>query len=223
MDESSKDLQPFGEEGDLSTADVEILSIEGGDPAEATETSAEPTGRGEPVAPVPGPEPGPAAVGESEQLRRELEELRDRSLRAMADFDNFRKRAEREREELRRYVLAGALGELLPVVDNLERAAAAQGSLEDLRQGVDMTLRQLQEALRRFGLREVPAVGHRFDPHVHEAVMREERPGILEPTVITELLRGYLLNDRVLRPAMVAVAVPPEADGAGPADGAPES
>ena len=211
MDERTKDLRPLDERDESlpGSDDVEILSIEGGEPAEDG-------------APVITTEHESAAIGESEApdaLRRELEELRGRSLRAMADFDNFRKRAEREREELRRHALSGALADLLPVLDNLERAVAAQGSLEDLRLGVEMTLRQLQEILRRLGLQVVSAVGQRFDPHVHEAVMREERSGVVEPTVTAELLRGYLLHDRVLRPAMVTVAVPPEGDGQGPADG----
>ncbi|QQR72081.1 MAG: nucleotide exchange factor GrpE [Holophagales bacterium] len=206
MDERTRDLQPIDEPSTSHDAaggdEIEILSIEPGDAGEPDGRPA-PEGAGAPPA-----EPG----GGELELRRELEDLRDRSLRAMADFDNFRKRAEREREELRRHALTGALGELLPVVDNLERAVSAQGSLEDLRLGVEMTLRQLQEILRRMGLREVAAVGQRFDPHVHEAVMREERPGLTEPTVTAELLRGYLLHDRVLRPAMVTVAVPPESE-----------
>ena len=142
MQDATKDLRPVDDQdgrsadaGDPGADEVEILSIEGGDPADAPAAEAT-ASTSEAGSETPG--------GEPEFFRRELEELRDRSLRAMADFDNFRKRAEREREDIKRYALAGALGELLPVVDNLERAVAAQGSLDDLRRGIEMTLRQLQ-------------------------------------------------------------------------------
>ncbi len=148
---------------------------------------------------------------EVERLRREVADLRDRSMRTLADFDNFRKRSERERQEQRRYSLFEPLHELLGVVDNLELALSAQGSAEDLKQGVEMILRQMRELLRRHGVREVPAAGAAFDPAVHEAVSREEDPAVQAPTVVAELRRGYQMHDRLLRPAMVKVAVPAEA------------
>jgi molecular chaperone GrpE len=100
--------------------------------------------------------------------------------------------------------------DLLPVIDNLERALAAPGTAEDLRGGVELIARQFAEVLRRFGLTEVPALGQPFDPRVHEAVSREESDEVDRPTVVAEFQRGYWLNDRLLRPAMVRVAVPPE-------------
>lgn len=148
---------------------------------------------------------------EVERLRREIADLRDRSMRTLADFDNFRKRSERERQEQRRYSLFEPLQEFLGVVDNLELALSAQGSAEDLKQGVEMILRQMRELLRRHGVREVPAAGAAFDPAVHEAVSREEDPAVQAPTVVAELRRGYQMHDRLLRPAMVKVAVPAEA------------
>lgn len=181
---------------DSETGDIEILGFEGEADADR---------------PSPAAGAAPAAGTEDEsRLRAELKSAEDRYLRLRADFDNFRKRTEREREELLRYVLAEPLRALLPVVDNLERALAAQGGLEDLRRGVEMIARQLGETLRRLGLAEVPTVGHRFDPRMHEAVMREESEAVEAPTVIAELQRGYWLHDRLLRPAMVRVAVPPE-------------
>lgn len=147
---------------------------------------------------------------EIESLRKEIADLRDRSMRTLADFDNFRKRAERERQELRRYALVEPLRELLPIADNLERALSAGGSAEDLKRGVEMILRQLQELLRRLGVREVAAVGEAFDPARHEAVAREESARVQTPTVAETLVRGYELHDRLLRPAMVKVAVPVE-------------
>jgi molecular chaperone GrpE len=143
-------------------------------------------------------------------LRREIADLRDRSMRTLADFDNFRKRAERERQEVRRYALLEPLREFLPIADNLERALQAGGSAEDLKRGVELILRQMQELLRRFGVREVAADGEAFNPAVHEAVARTESDLVTSPTVTETLVRGYMLHDRLLRPAIVKVAVPPE-------------
>jgi molecular chaperone GrpE len=152
------------------------------------------------------------------RLRQEIADLRDRSVRTLADFDNFRKRAERERQEQRRYALLEPLRELLTVADNLDLALSAQGSAEDLKRGVEMIHRQMQELLRRFGAVEVPAVGQPFDPTVHEAVAREESAEVKAPTVTAELRRGYKMHDRLLRPSMVKVAVPAET-AAAPAGG----
>lgn len=157
-------------------------------------------------------------VAEVARLALEAQDLRDRTLRTLADFDNYRKRAEREREELRKYALTDALRDLLPVVDNLERAATAEGGLDDLRRGVEMTMRQLLEVLRRFGAREVAALGQPFDPRLHEAVMRTEDAEVSEPTVVNELQRGFVLHDRILRPAMVVVAMPAETTEVGEAE-----
>lgn len=151
---------------------------------------------------------------ESSQLRTELEEMRNQRMRTLADFDNFRKRAEREKGDIKRYALIEPLRELLPVIDNLERALQADGSVEDLKLGVEMTLTQLREMMRRRGLQQVPAAGHPFDPAVHDAVSRFEDETVSQPTVADELQSGYLLHDRLLRPAMVRVAMPPEANGA---------
>lgn len=153
-----------------------------------------------------------AAAGSEEdevaELRREIADLRDRSVRTLADFDNYRKRSERERRDAVRYAASAPLGDLLEVVDNLERALAAGGSADDLKLGVEMTLRQLEEVLRRHGIEGVPAAGQRFDPAHHEAVSRLVDPDVEAPTVVEELQRGYRLHDRLLRPARVVVAVP---------------
>lgn len=186
---------------DAETGDIEILGFEGEADADA-------------VGVEPGPAAAPAAApDEVARLRVALQAAEDRYLRLRADFDNYRKRNDREREELLRYALAEPLRTLLPVVDNLERAMVAQGGLEDLRKGVEMIARQLGETLRRFGLAEVAAVGERFDPRMHEAVMSEESDAVAAPTVVAELQRGYWLHDRLLRPAMVRVAVPAESAG----------
>jgi molecular chaperone GrpE len=166
---------------------------------------------------------GSAGDGDASELfmlRREVADLRARSMRTLADFDNFRKRSERERQEARRYALFEPLREFLDVMDNLDLALSSQGSVEDLKRGVEMIHRQMQELLRRHGVKEVPAAGEAFDPAVHEAVSREEDPAVQAPTVTAELRRGYVMHDRLLRPAMVKVAVPaegsrPSGEGAG--------
>jgi molecular chaperone GrpE len=143
-----------------------------------------------------------------DRLEREIADLRDRSMRTLADFDNYRKRAERERAEVRRYALMEPLRDLLEVVDNLERAVSAGGSPDDLKLGIDMTLRQLADVLKRHGVTPVAAADRPFDPAVHEAVSRQEAEDVDEPTVSAELQKGYLLHDRLVRPARVVVAVP---------------
>lgn len=170
----------------------------------------------DPPAAAPGASSGASSGTSSNKedvakLQQENAELRDRVTRTLADFDNFRKRSQRESQELRRYALLEPLRELLAVADNLDLALSAQGSAEDLKRGVEMIHRQMQELLRRFGVTEVPAVGQPFDPTQHEAVAREESSEIKTPTVTAELRRGYKLHDRLLRPAMVKVAVPSEA------------
>lgn len=153
---------------------------------------------------------GPAASEEVERLRREVADLKDRSVRALADFDNFRKRSQRESQEFKKYALLEPMRDFLTVIDNLDLALTAQGSAEDLKRGVEMIHRQMQDLLRRFGATEVPAVGQPFDPTQHEAVAREESPEVKAPTVVAELRRGYRMHDRLLRPSMVKVAVPVE-------------
>ena len=182
----------------------------------------------EAVAAVEGVEAGPRTevaagedVDEVARLRQEIADLRDRSMRTLADFDNFRKRSERERQELKRYALFEPMRELLAVADNLDLALSAEGSADDLKRGVEMIQRQMLELLRGFGVTEIAALGQPFDPTLHEAVSREESADVKAPTVAAELRRGYRRHDRLLRPAMVKVAVPPETEAA-PATGSGE-
>ena len=145
------------------------------------------------------------------ELRAELaaasEEV-DRLRRAAAEFDNLRKRAERERLESRWNTAAGPLREFLDVVDNLDRALQAEASADDLRAGVEMIRRQMADLLRRFGVEPVEGMNAPFDPNVHQAVAREESAEVDEPTVVQELQTGYTMESRLLRAAMVRVAVP---------------
>lgn len=141
-------------------------------------------------------------------LRREIADLRDRSMRTLADFDNFRKRADRERQDLKKYALVEPLRGFLEIMDNLGLALAAAGSADDLKRGVEMIHRQMADLLRRFGVEEISALGQPFDPSLHEAVSREEDPTVQTPTVTGEMRRGYRIHDRLLRPSMVKVSVP---------------
>ena len=132
----------------------------------------------------------------------------DRWRRAAAESDNRRKRAERERIESRWNTAAGPLREFLGVIDNLDRALQAEASADDLRAGVEMIRRQMADLLQRFGVQPVESVNAPFDPNVHQAVAREESAEVEEPTVVQELQTGYTMESRLLREAMVRVAVP---------------
>jgi molecular chaperone GrpE len=144
----------------------------------------------------------------SEALRREKDALQDRLLRTAAEFDNYRKRVERDRREQADAMAADALADLLPILDDLERAlqAPSGGDADSFRKGVELIHRQMLELLRKRGVKSIEAVGADFDPRFHESVMSEVSGDHREGEVIQELRRGYMLGDRLLRPAMVKVA-----------------
>jgi molecular chaperone GrpE len=141
-------------------------------------------------------------------LRREKDALQDRLLRTAAEFDNYRKRVERERRELSEYAGADILTDILPVVDDLERAlqAPAGSDVETYRRGVELIHRQMMSLLQKRGVKPIEAVGVQFDPRFHEAVMQEVSGEHREGEVMAELRRGYTLGERLLRPAVVKVA-----------------
>jgi molecular chaperone GrpE len=155
--------------------------------------------------------PAETAEGEAERLRAEIAALQERQLRLQAEFENYRKRQQRDREELNRQAKERVLGELPGIVDNLERAlqhaGVAGAAPETLAQGVELVCKQVQEVLTRFGAQPIAALGTPFDPRLHEAMARVETTGNPpDGTVVEEYRRGYLLDGKVLRPAMVAVA-----------------
>ncbi|HVT45292.1 MAG TPA: nucleotide exchange factor GrpE [Thermoanaerobaculia bacterium] len=153
--------------------------------------------------------PAAEAVGE-EALREEIRSLKDQYLRKLADFDNFRKRSEREKVDYFRHALADVVREILPVIDNFERALASPGDAgEDFRRGVELIYKQLAEVLQKSGVRAVGEAAEHFDPTIHEAVLREETSEVPPHTVMDVLQKGYFLNDRLIRPAMVRVSVEP--------------
>ena len=144
---------------------------------------------------------------------REVEELQNRNLRLMAEFDNAKKRAVREREDYVRFANESLLRELLPVLDNFDRALqAAKGDPRSgaVTAGIELIQRELLRVLEKSGAVPFQSVGQPFDPERHEAVARVPTTDQPEMTVVAETARGYLLNGRVLRPAMVTVAVPPD-------------
>jgi molecular chaperone GrpE len=144
-----------------------------------------------------------------ETKTREVEAQQDRYLRAVAEFDNVRKRAAREREEYTRYANESLLRDVLPVLDNFDRAlqAARSETATPLATGVELIQRELLRVLEKHGVAPFESVGQPFDPERHEAIARVQRVDLPDMTVAAETARGYLLHGRVLRPAMVTVAV----------------
>lgn len=134
-------------------------------------------------------------------------EWKNRYMRTLADFENFRKRTEREKQEYFKYALAGTFKDILPVLDNFDRALDHAEEGDDFHKGVLLIYKQLFDILKKAGLRPVDESGVRFDPNIHEAVMSEEDPSVPAQTVTSILQKGYFLHDRLLRPAMVKVAV----------------
>ena len=141
-------------------------------------------------------------------LRREKDVLQDRLLRTAAEFDNYRKRIDRERRDQADAAIADALEDLFPIMDNLERAlqAPAGDTPDAFRKGVELIHQQMADLLRKRGVKAIEAVGADFDPRFHQAVVHEVSPGHREGEVMEELRRGYMLGERLLRPAMVKVA-----------------
>ena len=150
----------------------------------------------------------PAAGDEIAALRQEKDSLQDRLLRIAAEFDNYRKRIDRERRDLSEFAAADVLFELLPILDNFERAlqTPAPPEADGFRKGAELIHRQMLDLLRKRGVRPIEALGSDFDPNFHQAVIHEASDRHREGEVMQELQRGYMLGERLLRPAMVKVA-----------------
>lgn len=145
---------------------------------------------------------------DAEQLQRERDDLYDRLLRKTAEFDNYRKRVDRDRKDQMEWAAADMLTQVLSVLDDFERAlkADAPPEAEPYRAGFELIHRQLSELVRKRGATPIEAVGSDFDPNVHQAIAYEETPGAREGEVVAEFAKGYKLGDRLLRPAIVKVA-----------------
>lgn len=152
-------------------------------------------------------DPAPALADEIVELRKERDGLQDRLLRQAAEFDNYRKRIDRERRDVSQYAATEFLQELLPIVDDFERALRIDAAgAESYRQGLEIIHRALMELLRKRGVTQIEAVGTTFDPQLHQAIAYEEDPERRDGEVTEEFARGYRLGDKLLRPAMVKVA-----------------
>ena len=143
---------------------------------------------------------------EFDQLKAERDRLLDRLARLQAEFENARKRAERERAEYREFATGSVAEQFLPVLDNLQLALKAKGSAEQLRSGVSLIVKQMEEILEKMQVKAVPAVGEAFDPRFHEALGTVERDDLPDQHVAEEVRRGYKIRERLLRPALVRVA-----------------
>jgi molecular chaperone GrpE len=148
----------------------------------------------------------PATREELESIRRERDELKEQLLRRRAEFENFRKRMERERQNAGTDAVATVLKALVPVLDNLDRALEAEGSDASLREGVELTRRELLAILESQGVKIEDPRGQPFDPERHQALAHEPVPGVAEGTVVEVYRKGYSYRDRLLRPALVKVA-----------------
>jgi molecular chaperone GrpE len=143
---------------------------------------------------------------ELESVRGERDALKDRVARLQAEFDNARKREIKERQDARDYATQSAVEPFLGVMDNFQLALNSKGSVEQMRAGVELILKQMDEALRGLNVQPVESVGAEFDPRVHEALSSEERADVPDHQVIEEIRRGYKLRDKLLRPALVKIA-----------------
>ncbi|HKN83363.1 MAG TPA: nucleotide exchange factor GrpE [Pyrinomonadaceae bacterium] len=204
---SPPDLEQFDPEvEELSTDTVDDVAED--DPAPDTAVDLDETGGG--------PDRAELIATRSELKRVEAEnaELKDRLARRQADFENYRKRVERERSETYNRVVADVAAKLLPVMDNLRRALEAEASVEasesdefrHFLSGVDLISKQLNDVLEELGVKSITAVGEQFNPHLHEAVVTEASDEYEPDTVMQEIRAGYRLGDKLIRPALVKVA-----------------
>jgi molecular chaperone GrpE len=199
---------------ELEPLEITAATAQGGQPEEVLETSALESASAageivpESVASIEAAESVPRA--EFEQLKAERDQLVDRIARLQAEFENARKRAERERIEFRDYATGSVVEQFLPVVDNFELALKSDGSADQLRSGIALIVKQMEDVLKQMQVIAVPAVGEAFDPRVHEALGTVERDDLPDQHVAEEIRRGYKLRERLLRPALVRVAHNPK-------------
>ena len=180
---------------ELTTAAAEVSSSAGQEEPAAEEQGA------------------PVSRAEFDQLKAERDQLVDRVARLQAEFENARKRSERERIEFRDYAAGTVVEQFLPVLDNFELALKSAGTTEQLRAGVELIVKQMEDTLRQLQVHAIPTVGEAFDPRVHEAMGSVERLDLPDQHVAEEIRRGYKLRERLLRPAMVRVASNPKQTG----------
>ena len=206
---------PLLEPGKPASAATEEILAEaaqppGGDPpapAATKEILAEPA---PPSDEAPASSAEPVSRADYDLLKAERDQLLDRLARLQAEFENARKRAERERAEYREFATGSVAEQFLPVLDNLELALKSPGSEEQLRSGVSLIVKQMEEILEKMKVKAVPTVGEAFDPRFHEALGTVERDDLPDQHVVEEVRRGYKIRERLLRPALVRVAHNPK-------------
>jgi molecular chaperone GrpE len=198
------------------------------DPREADEDQAKPADSLKAEAPTSA-DPESAVGSDLDTLLTENAEMRDRLLRTMADMENLRRRTEREKSDTARYAISNFARDVLTVGDNLKRtiehvpaeAAAGDPALKSFLEGVELTERELLNALERHGVSRIEPLGQRFDPNCHQAMFEVDNPDVPEGTVVDVMQQGYMIGDRCLRPALVAVSkggakvAKPKSDGNG--------
>ena len=148
--------------------------------------------------------------GEIDRLKGERDQLVDRLARLQAEFENARKREARERADFRDFAVSGAVEQFLPVLDNFQLALGSAGSVEQLRAGIELIVKQMEDVLRTLNVQAVETVGVRFDPRVHEALESVDRTDLPDHQVLEEVRRGYRIRDRLLRPALVRIVNNPQ-------------
>ena len=202
---SKKDEQKMKEmQQEIDAAEAEEAAA---DEAEAPEASAADEAEADAPTEAEASEEDAAALkAQVERLKAALEEKDNRVKRLQADFENFRRRTSKEREELANVVTQDLLKGMLPILDNFDRAMAAeQKDSESFQKGVEMIYTQLHETLKNDGLEPIETAGQKFDPNFHQAVMRVENPDLEDDTIAQELQKGYIVKGRVIRPSMVQV------------------
>jgi molecular chaperone GrpE len=186
----------------VQAGDEKELALESEEVQEAREAGAHGVDAG-----GDGTDPAAALQTELEQVKGERDQLLDRLARLQAEFENSRRREAKERQDVRDYAVQNAVEPFLGVMDNFQLALGSQGSVEQLRQGVELILKQMDEALKGLNVQAVETVGMQFDPRVHEALGSIETAEYPDHQVIEEIRKGYKLRDKLLRPALVKIAV----------------
>jgi molecular chaperone GrpE len=195
---------------DMPKEETKLTVLE---PADAASVAAEAESAVETAAAdveAPTGQPEPVSREEFDQLKAERDQLLDRLARLQAEFENARKRAERERIEFREYATGNVVEQFLSVLDNFELALKSAGTEGQLRSGVGLIVKQMEEILRQLQVNPVTTVGEAFDPRLHEALGSVEREDMPDQHVAEEIRRGYKLRDRLLRPALVRVVSNPK-------------
>ena len=205
---SKKDEQKMKEmQQEIDEAEAEETAADEAEAPETAEASESDAAEADAAAEAEAPDEDAAALkAQVESLKAALEEKDNRVKRLQADFENFRRRTSKEREELANVVTQDLLKSMLPILDNFDRAMAAeQKDNESFQKGVEMIYTQLHETLKNDGLEPIETEGQKFDPNFHQAVMRVENPDLEDDTIAQELQKGYIVKGRVIRPSMVQV------------------